>query len=291
MLGRHINALLEEHNYDVINLSRREDEGVDFVWNLCDWKSNDFFDLAFSNVEAIIHAGALVDPNGAECKGKIYDANIRSCFNIGEWARLRNIPIIYISGAIVYKNIFKNLQKENGRLGWNGYGNFYGYSKLLAEDVLMRLKEKGLNISILRPTSIYGIGMPSNSIVSKYLYQAISDNTIEIAEPVHNKIDFVHAYDVATSVLATLESKKKSGIYNISSGHPISIKKLAESCIKVAGKGNIKISGELPVDFEPSCRFSLDIENAFNDLNWEPKINIILGLDMMKNNFLIYDKS
>lgn len=286
MLGRHITGLLEKNNFDVIKISKRDVRGVDYSWDLSEWKNNDFFDLIFSNVEVIIHAGAIVDPEGLINEEKIYDANIRSCLNIGEWARSRNIPIVYISGAIVYKNIFKNLQEEGDMLGWHGYGNFYGYSKLLAEDTFIRLKQKGLNVSILRPTSIYGIGMPSKSIVSKYLFDAIANKTIEIEEPVDDRIDFVHAYDVARSILAVLRNQK-SGIYNISSGYPVSIKELAESCIEIAGKGNIKISGELPLDYVPSCRFSLNIDHAFKEINWKPEISLKNGLFMMKSNLLI----
>ena len=60
-------------------------------------------------------------------KREIFNANVRSCYAIGQWALERNIPMVYISGAIVYADILKQNQTEDSELGWNGFGGAYGY--------------------------------------------------------------------------------------------------------------------------------------------------------------------
>jgi nucleoside-diphosphate-sugar epimerase len=282
MLGTHIRSLFQESNIDIISISRPSPTNNDIEWDLSEWKSIEFFDLIFTDAQAIIHAGAIVDPGNSTNEKKMYDANVRSCLNLGEWALLRGIPIIYISGAIVYEDTFKLFQNEKAKLGWNGYGGFYGFSKLLAEDIFMRLKQKGLKISILRPTSIYGTGMPVNSLVSKFLIKASNDETIEISEPVEDGVDLIHALDVARAIM-NIVIKQKWRVYNLSSGDPISIKKLAQSCINLSESGRIKVLGTVDKNYIPSSRYSLDTNLAKKDLNWSSKIDINLGLKMIKN--------
>ena len=291
MLGSHIRSLFQELNTDIISISRPSQKNNDIEWDLSDWKSIEFFDSIFSDAQAIIHAGAIVDPENSTNEKKMYNANVRSCLNLGEWALLRNIPIIYISGAIVYEDTFKLFQNEKAKLGWNGYGGFYGFSKLLAEDIFMRLREKGLKISILRPTSIYGTGMPVNSLVSKFLQKASNGETIEIHQPVEDKVDLIHALDVAIAIMDVLK-RQKWRTYNLSSGDPISIKRLAQSCINLTKTGEINVLGKINKNYIPSSRYSLDINLAKKDLNWAPKIDINLGLKMIKNknlNLKFYD--
>ena len=46
--------------------------------------------------------------------------------------------LIYVSGAIVYKNIYENLIDEKAKKGINFIGGIYGLSKILVENILER---------------------------------------------------------------------------------------------------------------------------------------------------------
>ena len=207
MLGSHIKHLLTSSRIEVVPVSRKSSNHT-VEWDLCDWKEDQFFDEIFNGIEAIILAGAMVEPNNNHDIKKMYNSNVRSCLNIGDWAIKRDIPVIYISGAIVYADILKEMQTEKAPRGWHGYGGFYGFSKLLGEDILFRLKEQGLKISILRPTSIYGLGMPSESLVSSFFSKASSGEVIEISNPIEDKVDLIHASDVANAVKLVIKKQK-----------------------------------------------------------------------------------
>jgi len=279
MLGRHLRPGLQAAGAEVVAVSR---SGADdsAVWDLSEWIGMGALDELFPGVQAIVHAGAFVQPSGDVDEERMFDVNVRACLNLGQWALSRNIPLLYISGAIVYADPCALLQKESAPLGWSGLGGFYGFTKLLAEDVLMHLRQQGLQLCMLRPTSIYGHGIGADKMVPRFLATAARGDVIELNQPVSDRVDIVHAADVSEATLAVLENKCWENL-NISSGKPVSIIELAEACIAVAGRGRIEITGEVPADYKESVKYSLDIARARECIHWQPRINVRTGLSLL----------
>lgn len=279
MLGRHLRAALQEAGADVVAVSRSGADGS-VTWDLSEWLDMEVLDKLFADTQAIVHAGAFVQPSGKVDEARMFDANVRACLNLGLWAMSRNLPLLYISGAIVYADPCALLQRESAPLGWSGLGGFYGFSKLLAEDVLMRLRQQGLRLCILRPTSIYGHGIGADKMVSRFLATAGRNEIIELARPVEDRIDIVHAADVSAATVAALTGECWE-ILNVSSGEPVSIMELAEACVAVAGSGHIKVKGEAPANYKASVTYSLDISRASECIDWRPSIGLREGLAML----------
>lgn len=281
MLGRHLQATLEKTGAVVVSVSRTAAASyVSACWDLLEWLPLEKLDALFAGVEAVIHAGAMVQTSGHVDKARMFDANVRACLNLGEWALSRNVPVIYISGAIVYSDSLAPEQNESAPLGGSGEGGFYGFSKLLAEDVLLRLQQQGLKLAVVRPTSIYGFGITKEKMVRRFLAIAEAGGVIELIQPVDDRIDLVHAADVSRAVVAILK-RNCWEIFNLSSGNPISIKDLAIECISLTGKGSILISGETPLGYKPQSKYSLNSEQAASRLGWLPEIDIRQGINML----------
>ena len=106
LLGRHIRTTLEKAGAQVVAVSRENDSIKEVVgWNLKDWQSLKDLDLIFKNVQVVVHAGAMLpDRQALYNEGASFNANIRSSLNLGLWAMERQVPIIFISGAIVYSD-------------------------------------------------------------------------------------------------------------------------------------------------------------------------------------------
>jgi len=279
MLGRHIQTAFENSSVNVVSVSRTGDN-LSTHWDLGKWLNFEELDNMFSGTQAVVHAGAFVQSFGEVDQECMFDVNVRACFNLGQWALKRNIPMVYISGAIVYANPFTPLQDELSELGWSGLGGFYGFSKLLAEDVLMRLRQQGLKVAIIRPTSIYGHGIDKEKMVARFLTTATADGVIELIEPIEDQVDLVHAADVASATLAVLKHESWD-IFNVSSGRPVSISELAEECLGVAGCGSISISGKCQTGYQSRVTYSLDTTRAQERLGWQPAIDIRKGLEML----------
>jgi UDP-glucose 4-epimerase len=285
MLGCHLNAALTEVGIDVVAVSRTARKNVS-GWDLSLWLKDEDFDQLFQDSHAVIHAGAITQVTNNVNMDLIFDANVRSCLNLAQWALVRNIPLVYISGAIVYKNPYQLNQKESAETAWNDLGGNYGFSKLLAEDILLRFRQKGLKLILIRPSSIYGIGMNHKKMISRFLNLAIKDKLIELTPPVEDCIDFVHAADISAAVVTALKLECWE-TFNISSGKPVSIRDLAQSCVDVAGSGTISVLGKMSSNYKSSIKYSLDISKARDRLGWIPSIDIYRGLNMLlKNNYL-----
>ena len=281
ILGRHLQAALEKAGAMVVPVSRTAEKSpVSACWNLAEWLVTEDLDGLFEGVQAVIHAGAMVQPSGNVDESLMYDTNVRACLNLGKWAMWRDIPVIFISGAIVYADTLATEQKEDAPLGWSGLGGFYGFSKLLAEDVFLRLHQQGLKLAVVRPTSIYGYGITSDKMVKRFLDIAETGGVIELTNPVHDRVDIVHAADISRAVVAILK-KSCWDIFNISSGNPISIKELAEECVRCTSRGTVSISGKMAVDYKPAVRYSLNTEKAKICLEWLPEIDIQRGMNMI----------
>jgi UDP-glucose 4-epimerase len=145
---------------------------------------------------------------------------------------------------------------------------------------LVRLRQQGLKLALLRPTSIYGQGLDEAKMVRRFLSLAAADSVIDLIEPSADRVDLVHAADVAAATVAVLQ-RQCWDTFNVSSGNPVSIRNLAQACLDVTGSGRISISGHMQPGYRPKTTYSLEISRARERLGWEPAIDINCGLDML----------
>ncbi len=280
MTGCHMISLLKSKGIAYKAITRQE-------WDLTEWKSFDELDDIFGSVSAVFHFGAQLPYNDFDNENlqtqKTFDTNIRSCMNIAEWAKFRNVAIIFLSSAVVYKNPQASKIIETDSKVVNGLGGFYGYSKILAEGVLSHLSENGLKCIILRPSSLYGYGLPSDKLVQNYINIASSNGLIRIESP-RNKINFIHAYDVSNAALQAY-TNKAWGVFNVSSREKNTILEVAEIAISISGSGSLIVKDDNQND-TAFTRFDLDSKLAKESFGFEAKISLKEGMTLMKNKMI-----
>lgn len=280
MLGRHVRAAFAADGVDVALVSRSGRDGSS-KWDLGNWLSFTELDELFGEVTAVIHAGAIIDsvPSG-EGEARFFDINVRACASLAEWALSRSIPLVFISSASVYADADLGSLSEGAPLGVNPLGGYYGMTKLLAEDILCRYRANGLKLAILRPSSLYGYGGSPRKMLYKFLISAMRGETIDLAKPVDDQVDFLHAADLSSAIVRVLKSSKW-GTFNVASENPVSIHELANACVEVAGGGRVRVLVDRPQVRMPVRRFFLDASAARQGLCWAPKIGIRQGLSMV----------
>ncbi len=275
MIGRHMIALLRSEGIADLCLTRDE-------WDLADWKEFDELDALFDGVGAVFHFGAALPKNVSTSSNRftqeIFDVNVRSCLNLAEWGSSRNVPLVFLSGATVYENPHGPKIDETSLKVENGFGGFYGYSKLLAEGVIQYYVKEKLNSIILRPSSVYGYGMADNKLVQNYLNQAFSNETLKIDQP-HNKINLIHALDVAKAALQAYQSGSW-GVYNIAAERTSSILEVAETAIKINKGGVLELSDDARLG-DGFVRFDLDFSKASDTFSFFPSISLQEGMSLM----------
>jgi len=283
MTGLHMKSLLDVRGIACVDIGRS-------LWNLKEYKTPEQLDAIMGDVNAVFHFGAFVPSplsnvvDDQNQTGNLFDVNVRSCLALAEWATLRKIPLVFLSGATVYKDPYKPQIKENDEKVVYGLGGLYGYSKLLAENVLEHYRSQGLNLITIRPSSIYGSFMPQSRLVANFLQIARENKVISLAEPVTNKINLVHSADVALASLTALQ-KSAWGIFNVPGPKSVTIQNIAEQCVSLTGKGSIKIVKNKNY-VEPFDRFDLCYQHASLTFGYQPQIDLYDGISTMIENRL-----
>jgi nucleoside-diphosphate-sugar epimerase len=277
MIGSHLKALFISKNIEFINIDRN-------IWDLSQWKTEKELDLIFKDAEVVFNFAAVLPTSSDDETQLLFDVNVRSCLNLAQWATKREIPIVYLSGSTVYAKPNDNNILENNEKVTFGLGGLYGYTKLLAENIFNHFIPQGLKITILRPTSVYGIGLGSDKLINVFLKKASNSEMISLTES-NNKINFIHAMDVSNSALITYKYKAY-GTFNIAGNEMTSINELAKLSIDTVGSGMI---GKVQESIKPFNRFNLNCDYAKNIFNFESKISIQDGIKAMYNNKYLED--
>lgn len=109
---------------------------------------------------------------------------------------------------------------------------------------------------ILRPSSIYGVGMKKTGLIPRLAARIKNDEKFDIKDiGGHYYVDLVHVSDVV-NMASIAVSKEISGVYNVGGGYPISTSTLIETICRVLDKS-------LPYE-QPK---SMAVERAHSPLN------------------------
>ncbi len=282
MVGRAVLELCRDNAIEVRATSRRPppaplDAGRWRAHDLCTWLEDSDLDALYPDCGALIHAGAVVPGHtGPVNEQSLIDGNVRACLNLGEWALSRGIAMVFVSGSNVYAIPEGGRITESDRRGPSAISGTYGLSKLLAEDVFAELAHRGLSVTILRPASIYGPGLPRGKMIWRYLESAAHNETIRLDQPVDDRHNLVHARDVARACILAL-GWKKGGVFNIGAPRSASVEEIARVCVKAVGRGGVEID-PTPPKRPAVTRFDLDCTAAARDLGYAPTIGFEEGI-------------
>jgi nucleoside-diphosphate-sugar epimerase len=269
MVGRHIIAGLNKSGFSCLPIARQQ-------WDLRSWKNITELDEILGAVSSVVHAGAVVPVSGHAVSSKdLFDANVRSPLCLGEWCMARKRSLILISGATVYASPLDIGTKETAVLTTRPASGLYGLTKLLAEQVLGPSVAGGLRLAVLRPSSVYGAGIPPSRMVGRMLAKASKGDDIELEPPIDEKINLLHAADLADVVVRVLQAGAWD-TYNVAAAAASSVADIANACVSVVGKGRViypSVAGG-----PPSTRYQLDCSKAAAVLHFRQKVDLVEGL-------------
>ena len=170
--------------------------------------------------DTIFHIGAI--RGGGEASRKAYKkVNVEATAHLAKMALEKKAKFIYCSSVGVFGAIPKQLPPTEATERQRD--NYYHTTKILAEEKLHNLKEKGLNYIIIRPSITYGtddFGFPYTLIhmIHKGIFINCADSV---------KINMV---DIRTLVQAFINaattSVKNGSLYNLCDRSPVNLKDL-----------------------------------------------------------------
>ncbi len=183
---------------------------------------------ACKNIKAVYHNVAQVPL--AKDKDLFTSVNYQGTQNIVDAAIKSGVKkFVYTSSSAVF-----GIPKENPvtELTDPSPGEAYGKAKYNGEKICLENKNKGMDISIIRPRTILGHGrLGIFQILFEWIYQG---KNVPVFDHGNNLYQFVHSDDLAEACILSAEIGT-GGIYNIGAKNFGTMRNLLEDLIKHAG--------------------------------------------------------
>jgi UDP-glucose 4-epimerase len=160
----------------------------------------------------------------------------------------------------------------------------YAALKLLGENLAIFFQEqRGLDTVSLRYFNVYGPRQspdgPDSGVIPRFIRQLSLGEPAVIYGDGEQTRDFIHVLDVVEATILAGCSKDARGVYNIATGAPVSINRLA-SLLKDLCPGS-RDPGHLPTrPGDPEHSWGT-VERAERDLGFAPRIGLAEGLRLL----------
>jgi len=267
-IGSNICRQLKNSNQDYRVLSPSKGE-VDLL-------NRESFECFISDFkpDIVIHCAAQIPNNSCFSESRIINNLIDSHVSESLKCHLPEARLIYCSGTSFYKPSLDLITEQSIVEAKNQYFQ----SKFDGEQII---KKSGINATILRISAPYGQGQKAQTVIHKFIDQALKNEPLYIFGSGERVQNFTYIDDVVSAFESAL-SFEINGVFNICSDETVSMKYLAETIIEITdSKSKIKsIEQE-----DPDTLRTLLISNqkAKSLLGWVPTNNIRNGLLKMLN--------
>lgn len=298
-LGEYLVKRLTER-YQVLALGRNEEKGRQleaYQARFCpgDLTKEESIAPYFEGVDYVIHAGAL-----STVWGKWEDfrrINVQGTNLVAKLCQKHGVRrLVYLSSPSVYSGREDRYDIREDQAPKKNDLNYYIRSKLLAERVLRTWKKRGLEIVVLRPRGLIGIG--DTSLVPRIL-AANGKTGIPLFREGRNLVDLTSVENVALACELALTAEGAAGrVFNITNGEPMEFRKILEQFLDAVGEEphyrrlpfglvyglagvlewvyrTFRLSGEPPLTRYTVCTLgyaqTMDIRPAREILGYEPE--------------------
>jgi nucleoside-diphosphate-sugar epimerase len=230
-IGRHLCRELAAAGWQVKEIDR--DAGIDVRRDMREYNGH---------WDAVIHLAAIVGGrkvmNGAPLA---HAANLAIDASFFRWCEIaRPGRVVYFSSSCAYPVAITTTR------AWKLKESFldlrypmladqlYGWAKLTGEMLAAELAAGGLEVTVVRPFSVYGPGMNDGFAIPSFTAQAARKaSPLMIWGDAGQVRDYIHVTDVARAVVALLAAP--AGTYNLGTGEGTSLQRLAVMIADQAG--------------------------------------------------------
>lgn len=201
----------DDHNIicltrDISKISLPTDNNVQFIQG--DINKPETYESFLDGVDVIYHLAGYVR-HEAHNKEEAYNNNVKGSKNIFEIALAKKIgKVIYMSSAGIFHSEDESIFNEDSKKP-DKFINYYAYSKYLGYLEAKNFIDKGLNISIIMPVSIYG---PGSSLFVDF-FDFLLEKRVFFKSLLDKKISLVYIDDVIDALIKVSTSSEFSREY------------------------------------------------------------------------------
>lgn len=234
--------------------------------------------------DVIVHLAAVLPPAftgpAAEHAAEL---NAQLDLNVFRVARTLGLAVVYSSGSSVYGLGRGDLKSETtppNPVGPYVAGKLAG--EHLGQGVLLK---HGIPFTVLRISAPYGPGQRTRTVLRIFLERALQGFPLLYHGTGCREQDFTHVDDVDDAVVCAA-LRQRSGVYNISGGEPITMKRLAELVIRCVPNSTSTVAPSGQDDPQDGATARYSITRAFAELEWRPRIALARGIRAWAENLL-----
>ncbi|MFB3146015.1 MAG: NAD-dependent epimerase/dehydratase family protein [Nitrospirales bacterium] len=226
----------------------------------------------------LIHLAAITNAGFAErYQLDTFEVNVLGTVNLLNHVKI-NKRILFPSTALTYKASDTPISEE----AETDLSSVYALSKNVGEQVVkFHSQRMGVPHTIVRFFNIYGPGQLPMYIVPQVLTQIRDHHRIEIRNGTIMR-DLLFVEDCIDAVLKlSVTDPAEDEVFNIGSGHIVSISDVARSAVEASGYDDVEITDlEEFIEYSPTAIMA-DIDKVQSTIDWYPRTNLKDGLKRM----------
>ena len=287
-LGSYICESLLSLNHEVIALDNLYTGSKDNINHLLNFPKFEFIrhDITFPiflEIDGIINMACPASPKSYQKDPvQTIKTNVHGAINLLGLAKRTKSRILQASTSEIYGDPKTKPQNEEywGNVNPVGIRSCYDEGKRAAETLFSDYyRQHSVDIRIARIFNTFGPRMAVNDgrVVSNFIVQALKNEDITIYGDGNQTRSFCYVDDLISGLLKLFFSADYVGPMNLGNPNPISMNKLASEIIELTNSKSrlnyYPLPSDDPVDREP------DIGKAEKYLNWQPKIDRVVGLE------------
>ncbi len=244
-LGKAIAERFRAANIKTLICGRKPSREVDMIWDIGLHDAP----LSPSSLEygelTVIHAAAKIGSYRQPLSDadSLLGINVQGTLRVVRWCVVHGVKrLILISGAIVYGEWQDTPKHETDPVKpW--VAGPYAISKWCSEQVAHLVESEGVELSILRLSSLYGSDYKTG-LIQHLLQQAHQHQVLRLHPPMGDAFDLLHVSDAAEAVWRVCHNQRNR-LWNIGSGRLTTLRELAEICAHHSN-ATISVTEELP---------------------------------------------
>ncbi len=290
-VGSYVSEVFINHGYDVVayglgdnhlllELGEEKNKHIQIIQgDICDKK---MLTEASKDCEGIIHLAALKSVQESFSNPLKYKSvNVEGTKNVFETAYLNKIQkVIFTSSSEVYGQPKELLIKEEHPLeGLSPYAKVKIQGEVLAKQYMA----KGLNITILRPTNIFGPRQSTQAVIPIIITQMVrkqKELKIGLLSPT---VDFNYVEDVANAFYLSYINENTNGeTFNVCTGISTSIGEIADYVIEKVNPNAVIVCDKekVRVVSDANKRIAGDNSKLRQYTDWQVEHTIWQGIDL-----------
>ena len=276
-------------SFEEIELSELSENPGQVQLLVGDILDKDLTEAVASSIDTIVHLAANtgVGPSVEDPRNDCMH-NVIGLLNMLESARINKVKrFVFASSGAPIGNTDPPIHEELPAHPVSPYGA----SKLAGEGYCSAYKHSyDLDTVALRFSNVYGPGSTyKNSVVAKFLREAIQGNALEIYGDGNQTRDFLYINDLINAILRAATVADIGGeTFQIATNRETSIEELAELLSEILNQLNVakpRVVNGSPRIGDIKRNYS-DIRKASRLLNWQPQTNLAEGLKFTAEYFL-----